>query len=149
MIFYSASARGFYDSDIHGAAAIPADAVEVTPARHAELLDAQASEAPVEIVPSETGTPIMSRQRTLTDAERRAQLHAQLERETVRRIGAVADTQQQLLDTRIGGTDADARFAQIDAIRAARETIAPAIDGASSGELASLDLTSDTLWQES
>ena len=75
-LFYSPSTRGFYDDAVHAAAHIPADAQAVEPARHAELLDAQASEAPVSIVPRETGTPVMSRQRSLTDAERRArQLH--------------------------------------------------------------------------
>ena len=81
-LFYSPSTRGFYDDAVHAAAHIPADAQAVEPARHAELLDAQASEAPVSIVPRETGTPVMSRQRSLTDAERRARLHAILDGET-------------------------------------------------------------------
>jgi len=39
-MFYSKSSGGFYDTSIHGDA-IPADAVEITEAEHASLLDAQ------------------------------------------------------------------------------------------------------------
>lgn len=40
-MFYSKSTGGFYDASIHGNN-IPADAVEITEAEHAALLDAQA-----------------------------------------------------------------------------------------------------------
>ncbi|MBD59015.1 MAG: hypothetical protein CL808_02680 [Citromicrobium sp.] len=146
-LFYSPSTRGFYDDAVHAAAHIPADAQAVEPARHAELLDAQASEAPVSIVPRETGTPVMSRQRSLTDAERRARLHAILDGETARRIAGVADIQQQLLDMRLGGAEADARFAGIDAIRATAATIGTAIDAAPGGDLTAFDPTDAAHWE--
>lgn len=52
MIFYSASTRSFYRREIHGTA-IPADAVEVSEKRYAELIRAQASGQ--EIVPDPLG----------------------------------------------------------------------------------------------
>ncbi|PUE21870.1 hypothetical protein B9Z43_01435 [Limnohabitans sp. MMS-10A-192] len=41
MIYFSASNSGFYRKDIHGDA-IPADAVEITEARHQEMMAGQA-----------------------------------------------------------------------------------------------------------
>ena len=52
MICYSASKRSFYSHPIHGDA-IPLDAVEISDARYAELLQAQASGQ--EIVPGPDG----------------------------------------------------------------------------------------------
>lgn len=51
MYFYSPSTNGFYHPDIH-ANSIPADAVEVSDERHAELYEAGMS-----IVASENGHP--------------------------------------------------------------------------------------------
>lgn len=42
-VFYSPEAGGFYTEEIHGADGIPADAVEITQAEHAALLDAQSA----------------------------------------------------------------------------------------------------------
>ncbi|XAP76775.1 hypothetical protein ABC955_15200 [Citromicrobium bathyomarinum] len=145
MILYSASARAFFDDQIH--ADIPADAIEVTPARHAELIDAQASEAPVEIVASETGTPVMSRPRTWSESERREQLQRALVREQNRRIGAIADRQQQILDARLGGPEATARLEAIDAIIAQAANIAAAIEAAPGDDLADFSITEPTLWE--
>jgi hypothetical protein len=52
MIFHSGSTRSFYRSDVHGNA-IPADAVEVSEERYAELMHGQASGQ--EIVPGPDG----------------------------------------------------------------------------------------------
>ena len=52
---YSRAQRGFFDEAIHGAA-IPPDAVEITPAQHAALLAAQA--AGKRIVPDANGYPV-------------------------------------------------------------------------------------------
>ncbi len=41
-LYYSKTAAGFYDSAIHAKAQIPADAVEISAAKHRELLAAQA-----------------------------------------------------------------------------------------------------------
>lgn len=55
-MFYSKSTGGFYDAAIHGAA-IPADAVEITPEQHAALLQGQ-SEGKV-IAADQNGYPIL------------------------------------------------------------------------------------------
>ena len=146
-LFYSATTGGFYDDMVHGAARIPADALEVTPSRHAELLDAQGSEAPVQIIASDTGTPIMSRQRTLTESELRAKLHSLLAQERSRRIAQIASLEQQLIDQRLGGTEASTRFAEIDAVRAQGEAIAAAINSASGSDLATFDPTDTLHWE--
>jgi hypothetical protein len=52
MILHSGSTRSFYRRDVHGTA-IPADAVEVSAERYAELMQAQA--AGQEIVPGPDG----------------------------------------------------------------------------------------------
>ncbi|NTU68916.1 MAG: hypothetical protein HGB02_08565 [Chlorobiaceae bacterium] len=53
---YSPSTRGFYAPEIHGTN-IPADAVEITAARHAELFDGQSNGQ--QIVPDENGFPVL------------------------------------------------------------------------------------------
>lgn len=55
-MFYAPSTGGFYTLAIHGAAAIPADAVAITNEYHAELLAAQS--AGKLIRPDETGRPV-------------------------------------------------------------------------------------------
>ena len=60
-IYYSPSRGGFFDTTIHGelgarGSKIPADAVEVDPAEHAELMTAQAGG--MAIVAGEGGAPI-------------------------------------------------------------------------------------------
>jgi hypothetical protein len=57
-ILYSASAHGFYDSSIHAAEAIPADAKEITIDRHQELLQGQ-SDGKV-IASGADGLPILT-----------------------------------------------------------------------------------------
>ncbi len=54
MIFYSQSNNGFFDDEIH--LEIPADAVEITPERHAGLLDGQSNG--FEIKPGADGLPV-------------------------------------------------------------------------------------------
>lgn len=55
MIYFSTTTGGFYDSILHGSD-IPADAVEITDADHASLLDAQAQGK--QIVGDSTGHPV-------------------------------------------------------------------------------------------
>ena len=62
-------------------------------------------------------------------------------------IAGVADIQQQLLDMRLGGAEADARFAGIDAIRATAATIGTAIDAAPGGDLTAFDPTDAAHWE--
>ena len=55
-MFYSASTNGFYAPEIHGDN-IPADAVEITEAEHAALLEGQSNGK--RIVADESGRPIL------------------------------------------------------------------------------------------
>lgn len=55
-IHYSAATGGFYDSEIHGDS-IPKDAVEITPAQHAALLDGQSKGK--QIVADKDGKPAL------------------------------------------------------------------------------------------
>jgi len=116
---YSPSARGFFFAGIHPAEAIPADAVAVAPRRYRELLAAQADGA--EIVPDPaTGRPAIARPRR----DRRAELRRAVKREAGRRIEAVSPVWRQLNDMRDPThPGAAARFAAIDAIRAASAAI--------------------------
>ncbi len=54
-LYYSATTRGFYDSQIHEDKALPADAVEITAEEHQALLQANARGDWIE--PDETGYP--------------------------------------------------------------------------------------------
>ncbi|MFZ6727326.1 hypothetical protein ACO0K2_17680 [Undibacterium sp. MH2W] len=66
MKFYSKSARGFFDSDVHGKV-IPEDAVEITDEEHQSLLAGQASGKT--IGHEETGKPILIDPKPMTDAQ--------------------------------------------------------------------------------
>lgn len=149
-LFYSPSTGGFYDDAIHVAGLIPGDVTAVTAARHRELLEAQDSEAPVAIVPNgdNSGTPVMSRSRTLTDAERRTELKAAAKIELQARINAVADPLQQIEDVRFGGTDADDRFALIDELRQRAGNIEADIEAASGSTLSAYDVKYSSRWDE-
>lgn len=57
MIYYSAVHGGFYDTRVHGEPTLPADAVEISSARHAELLAGNASGQ--QIVPDANGQPVL------------------------------------------------------------------------------------------
>ena len=146
-LFYSPSTGGFYDDEVHAPARIPEDATRVSSARHAELIDAQASEAPVAIVASARGTPGMSRDRSLSDAERRDRAGLLVARERDRRITAVASAQQQLLDMRLGGPDAEARFAAIAALRDRAAAIIEQVEDLAGDALAAFDPADDTHWE--
>lgn len=55
-MFYSASTKGFYSTEIHGDN-IPSDVVEITEKEWSDLLDGQSTGK--EIVPDEHGHPIL------------------------------------------------------------------------------------------
>lgn len=75
-MFYSASHGGFYSQEIHGDN-IPAGAVEITDARHAELLAGQA--AGQCIVADEAGCPVLADFPAPTADEVRAQFTAAIQ----------------------------------------------------------------------
>jgi hypothetical protein len=132
----------FFDADIHGAA-VPESAVEVTPARHAELLDAQAQGK--EIYAGKGGHPRARRRRQ--DAETiRAGLLLQVKREAQRRIDLVSPQWRQLNDLRVPSEAGDRRFASIDAIRAASDQIEAALDAADSRDLSAFNPSDRPEW---
>lgn len=72
MIYYAASTRGFYRSDIHASGSIPLDAIEVTAEQYADLMVGQMSGRA--IVADETGAPVLAPEPTAAEllASRRA-----------------------------------------------------------------------------
>lgn len=111
-MFFSAATGGFYRPDVNR----PADAVEISDAAHARLLAGQA--AGRAIVPGKGGKPVLADRIPL-----RAQLVTAIRREAARRIEAIAPAWRQLNDLRDPSPAAAARFAAIDAVRAASTLI--------------------------
>ncbi|WP_313335794.1 hypothetical protein [Sphingobium yanoikuyae] len=141
-IFYSADRNGFFDDAIH--ADLPTDAQPITAGRHRELLDAQAAGATIEA--GDNGKPRF--RRPSADA-RRAALLRLVKREAARRIAAVSPIWRQLNDQRAPTTDGEARFAMIDAIRAASDRIEAQVAALDGAALASFALVSHPFWPES
>lgn len=126
MTIHFASIDGrpaFFDSAIHGDL-IPKDAIEITPARHAELLEAQAEGK--EIYPGRNGRP-RYRQRSVDAETLRANLTEQTRNEARRRIRAISPEWRQLNDIREPSEAGRKRFAALDEIRAASALIETAI----------------------
>lgn len=143
-IFYSASARGFYDRATHGDR-IPPDAVRITAARHRKLIDGQAAGA--QILPGPDGKPILERP-VATLAQFRARMQRLVKREAARRIETISPLWRQFNDIRDPSPAASWRFAAIDAVRAASDAIEDEIAAAKADELAALVITSHRLWPE-
>lgn len=140
-IFYSASTPGFFDDSIH--AALPADAVQVTDDEHQELLAAQGAGAAISA--GSDGAP-RARMPSLTIAQRRAMAVRQVKREAARRIDGIAPIWRQLNDQRAPSDAGAARFAAIDAVRAASDAIEAQIAGAAKAALVALDIPNHPLW---
>lgn len=130
-IKYSASARGFFDTDLHGS--IPDDAVTVTRGRHAELLAGQADGR--EIVPDKRGRPQLRALRSASLAEARAACVHAIKREAARRIDHRMPLWRQINALR---DNSDPGFHEIDAIRQASNLIEQQLL-----EISSIELVSD------
>ncbi|MGE4323555.1 MAG: hypothetical protein AB7E60_11065 [Sphingobium sp.] len=141
MIYFSASAAGFLDDAIHDR--IPADAVPVPAARHRELLAAQGSGATIQ--PDAAGKPRIVRHGATIDA-RRAALARQVKREAARRIGDIAPIWRQLNDQRAPSAESAARFARIDAVRAASDAIEREIAAAPATTIDAIAIALHPLW---
>jgi hypothetical protein len=141
-IFYSGEAGGFYHSDLHGDA-IPADAVAITAARHAELLAAQG--AGRRIV-ARGGRPMIEPRSAPSLSQLRDRAVTSVKREAGRRIAAIAPLWRQLNALR---SDAGAQaplFVAIDAIRAASGAIEAAIATMTAADIADFDIAADPRW---
>jgi hypothetical protein len=144
-IFYSPSAPGFFDDAIH--AAIPQDAVRVSPARHVALLDGQAAGAA--IVADARGRPRLHKPGGDSPAEHRARLIRATKREAARRIDSISPIWRQINDLRASGDAAAARrFAAIDGIRAASAMIERDIAATAGPALAALPIADHPAWPE-
>lgn len=140
-ILYSASAQGFFDEAIH--ADLPADAVKISRARHAELLAAQATGAT--IVAADNGRPVILRL-TTTLANRRAAAVLRVKRHAARLIDAFAPAWRQLNDLRAPSPAGAARFALVDAIRAASDAIEREIAAMSAVQIDALSIPDHAAW---
>lgn len=132
----------FFDEAIHGDA-IPQGAVEISHARHAELLEAQAQGK--EIYAADDGRP-RYRQRHFDADQLRANMADAIRDEAARRIDAVSPIWRQLNDQRQPSNAGAARFAAIDAIRAASEDIVVALANTDAPDLATFDPNGRPEW---
>jgi hypothetical protein len=141
-LFYSASRHAFFDDTLH---VLPDDAVAITRARHRALMEAQARGAA--IVAGEGGAPRIDRPRVTRSIQRAAAVR-QVKREAARRIEAIAPVWRQLNDARVPSGEGAARFAAIDAVRAASDAIEAEIATLTLAALKALDIASHPAWPE-
>lgn len=140
-LFYSATAAGFFDDAIH--ADLPADAVKISRARHAELLAAQATGATIGA--ADNGRPVILRS-TTTLADRRAAAALRVKRHAAWLIAAFAPAWRQMNDLRAPSPAGAARFALVDAIRAASDAIEHEITGMSVAQIDTLSIPDHAAW---
>ncbi|WP_306094956.1 hypothetical protein [Qipengyuania flava] len=138
--YYSATTGGFYTEKEHGLA-IPGDAVEITQARHTELMDAQSSGA--RIVSAATGHP---RAQFPTVAEYRRRALARLRAEAGRRIREISPEWRQINDSRLPSAEGEARFAAIDAVRSACAKIEAELVNATGPQIREFDPAERAEW---
>jgi len=157
MPFYSPSTGGFYHRSLHGDA-MPADAVKITPRKHALLLEAQAAGASIVAGPNGpiAEMPLQSHADQVEAAKRRVR------KEAKRRILRVAPLELQSNDnaaiacaalqaaTDIGMTidvgPALARRRTIDAIRAASNAIELELEALPTDELVTFRASQSPTW---
>ena len=156
-MFFSPSTGGFYDPAIHRT--LPADAVRISRARHAELIAARS--AGKSIVADAKGRPAIKATR-LSLEELRARAVAEIKGEARRRILAVASLERQANDSAAialaafaGGaadideaSDALDRRRRIDRIRAASNAIEAIVARMPASNLTAFDPSSHPLWPE-
>jgi len=141
---FSPSTGGFYDTGLH--TTIPDDAVPITPARHAELIKAQANGAAIVPSPS-TGRPTLQHARRDIATVRAGSTRA-VRREAARRIAAISPDWRQLNDLRNPTPAGAVRFTRIDAVRAASDAIEAQLGSATVATLAAFPVRDNPLWPE-
>jgi hypothetical protein len=162
-MFYSAATGGFYDPAIHST--LPDDAVIISKARHAELLDARS--AGKRVAADGNGRPVIKLIRPNLEQLRASAVTA-VKAEAGRRILAVASVERQSNDNallaewailaaapteeraRISAAyfDARVRRGRIDAIRAASNAIEEIVGRMPASNLTSFDPSSLPHWPE-
>lgn len=150
---YSPSTGGFYETDLHGNS-IPGDAIYVAPARHFELMAAQAEGATIE-PSSETGNPIIVPPPAPRADAMAASLKSAVRIEADRRAQLVMPLAQQVAILRrhaVGGEKLSpatlAAFAELDALQSAVDAIDADIEPRSAEELRTYSVRDNTLWPE-
>lgn len=141
---WSPSRNGFYaPAAPYPPGSLPDDLVPITASRHAELMAAQAAGAT--ITADAKGRP----RAQLPDAsDRRRQLRGAIRAEARRRITQISPLWRQLNDLREQTPAATARFARIDAIRAASTLIEQNLAEAPASALSTFPVATHLLWPE-
>lgn len=125
--------------------AAPEGAVEISDARHRQLVEALAEGKA--ITRSAKGSPKIIARRVDTGAQR-AQLVAAIKREAARRIDQVAPIWRQLNDARAPSAQGARRFAQIDAIRDASNAIEAVLADVADRDLGAFPISDNPAWPE-
>jgi hypothetical protein len=141
-LYYSASIGGFLDSAIHDS--LPDDAKRISRAHHHELLEAQSGGAI--IAPDAKGRPIATTLVAIDAKAERARLLTLVKRHAARRITAISPIWRQLNDMRAPDDVTAARFAAIDAVRAASTLIENELAGLAVDQLEAFDPSTHPLW---
>lgn len=143
--FHWSPSRGcFFAVDApYPAGSLPDDLIPVTAARHAELMAAQAAGAT--IISDAKGRP---RAKLPGQPDQRRQLRAAIRAEARRRITAVSPLWRQINDLRHPSAAGEARFARIDAIRAASALIEDNLAEVPATALATFPVATHLLWPE-
>lgn len=124
----------------------PDDAVEITAARHAELLDAQADGRAIDA--DARGRPVLVRRQRPAAEELRARLRAAIKRDAARRIDQIAPIWRQLNDARTPSAEGERRFAQVDAIRDASDAIEALLADVADRDLGAFPISDNPAWPE-
>lgn len=150
---YSPSTGGFYETELHGDA-IPGDALYVSPARHAELMEAQAGGAAIAPSP-DTGNPVIVAAQVATAEVLAASAKTAVRYEADTRIQGVMSLAKQvavLRDHVLNGTVLDQAtldaFAAVDAVETAAETISADIEQRTVEELRTYPVRNNLTWPE-
>lgn len=123
----------------------PAGAVKITDARHGQLLEALGEGHSV--VAGKGGKPAIKKAKA-DIATLRADAVRRVKAEAKRRIVKVAPIWRQINDMRFTSPEGEARFAQIDAIRAASDEIEAFAADLTAAQLRDYDIAKSPFWPE-
>lgn len=124
----------------------PERAVEISDARHGELLEAQAEGRAITADPR--GRPVVARRTRPDKPALRAQLAVAIRHEAAARIRTISPEWRQMNDLREPTEEGAVRFARIDAIRAASNAIEELASSLAAADLAGFPIATHTLWPE-
>jgi hypothetical protein len=124
--------------------AAPADAIEISEKRHAQLVAALSAGRKVSA--DARGRPVIARAAATSAAAVRAQLRTRIQREAARRIASVSPEWRQLNDLREPSEAGAVRFARVDAIRAASNAIEELADKLPAEDLGGFPVADHPLW---